>query len=365
MKKYNSKLKNFIFFTPVVFLFCLFPSLVFAAPSISGVSGTLSHGSQITITGSAFGTKSPAAPVKWDDFNSGTNGNQLSSTIWTTQTAIGSGDVVYPKYSNSVLRTNDTMSCKIFMGASTGQWNCAFGYDGTGNRYWYISYWRYDIAGAADNYKHFRIYGNGDGDDPQVSYTELSAETSLFGVWDEPGEDEQCTRWTGNVGTRNAWTREEFYIYAGTRGNSDGSAKFWKNASLLTSFSFGYPALNSGYSGELDRPRIGHYWNSGAGDITSYFSEAYIDNTQARVEIGDANTWAGCTHREIQIPSAWSTNSITFTANQGSFSDGQQAYLYIVDSTGAVNSAGYPITIGSGQEPDTTPPTPPSGVTIQ
>ena len=38
-----------------------------AAPSVSNISGTVSHGSQITINGAEFGTKSPAPPVWWDD----------------------------------------------------------------------------------------------------------------------------------------------------------------------------------------------------------------------------------------------------------------------------------------------------------
>ncbi|MCD6288604.1 MAG: hypothetical protein J7M12_05765, partial [Candidatus Hydrogenedentes bacterium] len=58
---------------------------------------------------------------------------------------------------------------------------------------------------------------------------------------------------------------------------------------------------------------------------------------------GNASTWSACTHREIQIPTAWSNDTITFTVNQGSFPYGT-AYLYVVDSTGAWNENGYPIT---------------------
>jgi hypothetical protein len=41
------------------------------AQSITGVSGTGTHGATMTITGTGFGTKSPAAPVAYDDFSGG------------------------------------------------------------------------------------------------------------------------------------------------------------------------------------------------------------------------------------------------------------------------------------------------------
>jgi len=65
------------------------------------------------------------------------------------------------------------------------------------------------------------------------------------------------------------------------------------------------------------------------------------------VEIGDAATWSNCDHKEIQIPTSWSSSSIGIDVNTGSFSNGT-AYLYVVDSSGDVNSSGYEITIGGG-----------------
>jgi len=82
-------------------------------------------------------------------------------------------------------------------------------------------------------------------------------------------------------------------------------------------------------------------WNNPA-QTYIYLDDVYLDNTPQRVEIGDNATWANCTHREIQIPSAWSDTSITVTLNQGSFSDFGNQYLYIIDSNGTVSS-GYKI----------------------
>jgi hypothetical protein len=123
----------------------------------------------------------------------------------------------------------------------------------------------------------------------------------------------------------------------------------------------------------FDQIRIGHYWatdsdipyggvypDNPGGDV--YVDDLYIDTTWARVEIGNASTYAASTEREIQIPSAWSDAALALTANLGQFANGP-AYLYVFDSTGAVNAAGYPVTIGG--TPDTTPPVAPSGLGIQ
>jgi len=75
--------------------------------------------------------------------------------------------------------------------------------------------------------------------------------------------------------------------------------------------------------------------------------DIYVDNTRARVEIGDASNWSDCIHRDIQIPTSWSDDSIAIDVNQGSFAVGEDVYLYVVDSDGVVNEEGYPVTIGS------------------
>lgn len=93
-----------------------------------------------------------------------------------------------------------------------------------------------------------------------------------------------------------------------------------------------------------------------------YVDDVYVDVTRARVEVCDTSTWAARTRCEPQIPSAWSITSITVTGAMASFSSGT-AYLYVVDSTGAVNANGFPVTIGGSG--DTTPPAAPTGLGVQ
>jgi hypothetical protein len=85
------------------------------------------------------------------------------------------------------------------------------------------------------------------------------------------------------------------------------------------------------------------------------FDNLYLDNTWSRVMIGNANTFAASTQREIQVPTAWANGSITVSFNPGRFTAGQTAYLYVIDSNNVVNATGYSITIGGGGAG--TPPT--------
>jgi hypothetical protein len=65
---------------------------------------------------------------------------------------------------------------------------------------------------------------------------------------------------------------------------------------------------------------------------------------------------------EVQIPSAWSDGSITAQVNLGKFTQGQAAYLFVVDASGNVSATGLPVTAGGTSTALT--PNPPSGFTV-
>lgn len=81
-----------------------------------------------------------------------------------------------------------------------------------------------------------------------------------------------------------------------------------------------------------------------SGTSTVQYDDLYIDNSWARVEIGDQSTYTSCTHREIQIPSVWSNDTISVILNQGSFPNDTTVYFFVVDSNG-IASEGFPITL--------------------
>jgi hypothetical protein len=163
------------------------------------------------------------------------------------------------------------------------------------------------------------------------------------------------TAWSNTHLPRNQWYRLEYYLYAGTQGATDGIARGWLNCNSV------YLEVLASQKGVflIDSRRfsaiwIGHYFDITHGSLQSWTSDAYIDTTPARVEMGNASTWAACTHREIQIPTSWSSSAINITLNRGSFGSTDSVCLYVVDASGAV-SPGYAVTLGSGGG-GTTPP---------
>src|SRR4051794_17916707 len=101
----------------VIFLIITNLALIFAppvvgassAPSIGAVAGVLQHGASVTISGTGFGTKTPAAPLKYDDFDRGINGTVL--TGWSLSIGGPSG-ANYPQFSSTVHRPNSRMSAR-------------------------------------------------------------------------------------------------------------------------------------------------------------------------------------------------------------------------------------------------------------
>ena len=71
------------------------------------------------------------------------------------------------------------------------------------------------------------------------------------------------------------------------------------------------------------------------------YAMTYVDDSWCRVVIQDTPTYIAATVREIQIPSAWSNTSISFTVRQGMFASLSGKYLFVV------NAAGTPTLQGS------------------
>jgi hypothetical protein len=82
-----------------------------------------------------------------------------------------------------------------------------------------------------------------------------------------------------------------------------------------------------------------NYWGNCGGQAEWFFDDIYLQfGNQSRVELGDVPVWETCTHREIQKPTAWSDGSVTVELNYGSFTSGQTVYLFVVRNDGAVST---------------------------
>ena len=287
-------------------------------PSISSTSGTWSQGNSVTIYGSSFGSHADYQPTEdylclgWKDFEDGSleSGpwyipeSQYNSQNWAVMSTGGRANSSHhaKKYYN-VSRLGG-MAIRMLADYSE----------------WYASYYL-KVGTAESGGKIYRIYGDdhniflGTGDtnlmirgNSSGEATQWSSPDSLvLGQWHriEVWMDESPNEFKVYLDHTWQWTRTDWTIYPwGASGHT------WEAAHMVSE---------------------GGEW---------HVDDIYFSPTRARVEIGNASTWSGCTTREVQIPTAWSNSTITIEANKGALSSFSGKYLYVVDSSGTV-SAGY------------------------
>lgn len=356
----------------LAFVLSLMPALAQAVPAVSGVSGTVSDGESITISGSGFGTKATAAPQVWDDFDGGSHGSNipgnapvsttLESGSWTWEN-VASGGTAQPVYTNTNQRTGSAL-CQLadFNGA---QYNMSLAVEpGSGlvqDEYFFSYYIYYDhYAGSISrNTKPFTVYGNVDGYTPHIysGWGNLGDPSNRINTVDPPDD-------YGGPSTPDfydQWFKIDVYIrQSNPAGTANAITKWWAtepgSGQVLEIDMVNYTSRNSG--GPPNSFSLftffGAYCDADPADrrYRVYGDDFYLDNTQARVELGNASTFAASTIHEIQPATAWSTGSISVTVNQGAFTNGSDVYAYVFDSDGLVNATGYgPIEVGAGSGP--------------
>jgi hypothetical protein len=310
------------------------PDAQSAGPIVSRLSGTVADGATIQISGTEFGTKPTAAPLKFDDFERGADDANVDG--WDIHPA-----GTTPTFSSVVRRQNSNVSARSNF--VDGHWNSAIGIANTPLPRIYLDGWYYLDAPApySRNHKPFRITSQ-DNNEPHLDYVMFcnapSLITSTVGILDQS--------WLGLGPTdfSKRWAHVQGYFEESSPNERDGVMKFWVDGVLqadqpVATRVTGDTRWENVWIGQY----LGHDFDdacAGIGDTYAYWDDVYVDTTQARVELGDAATYATSTHREIQLPTAWSSSSITVTVNQGSFTDLSSLYLYITDSSGRVNSVG-------------------------
>ena len=70
------------------------------------------------------------------------------------------------------------------------------------------------------------------------------------------------------------------------------------------------------------------------------YGPVYVDDCFCHIVVQDSATYDSATAREIQIPSSWSTGSITMTLRAGAFGSLSGKYLFVIDSSGAAHYIG-------------------------
>ncbi len=352
--------------TLIIIIMSLVASTAWAAPSISSVSGTISHGNSITISGSGFGSKATAAPAVWDNcsgtnvlalwdgnYNSGSDADYIAN--YRTPAALGRGVATAHANASKYLCGAHYPGGGGTTGSNVGVWkNRSVSLPAYTYASWYERIdpdWNWNLDSGSDQYKMFAWgigswpYGDGTS---QYWYMEKQSAQGATGI-DIHASDaysiESQTYGEGWPNLKTGWHKFEIEIcYSNTSGT--GYFKLWTDGTLNISYT-GKTDGGANWSGASRCELIGGYVTDRATSQWRYFNDIYLDYSRQRVLIGNASTLANCTTlREVQVPSAWSDTSITATVNQGGFANGATAYLYVFDDTGTA-SAGKEITFGS------------------
>lgn len=356
----------------------LLPALAIAQPTVSGISdpnNRVTHNNSIRISGTAFGQKPNAAPIKWETFEAGSNNVALNvmQPEWVPLYGVDSA-----VYSNADKHSGNLSACNRTIGMATYSVNY-LNLDPPQSEV-FISYWHkyanYDYsAGDRGTLKLPRINsnmanpatggrynGNGDTGMGPVDLNETDILRNYLGYiaysrgyleinYDENGY------WNvgGDMNIKDAWFRVDMYKKVSTPGVADGACQgtlmavptgpFWRGVS--TAGSLATETRQAGDTWLQDTVLLGTEQTNKAGDWQTYEDDVYIDNTRARVELCNASTLAASSHREIQIPTTWSSTGIDATVNTGSFPAGAACWLVVVDANGRA-SAGFPVTVVTG-----------------
>jgi hypothetical protein len=324
--------------------------LAFASPSITGVAGGLSAGQTVTITGSGFGSKPQAQPVLWDNFENGTIGKQIQNVpaaIGHWDTGAGSENVTYTDakaHTGKMAARHDFIKPYI---ASLSK-NMTF-------TRLYMDFWMVvdyvDIKSR--NFKPWRLYG--DNDNYQLDYLWMCNNANALGRV-QANAHLEVGSWGGPQYSNGGWMHMQLVYNESSPGQADGTVRHFINSQVAGLDSGA--VLTQNVPAHFDQIRIGHYWDQPSdqscpanGGALVYVDDVYIDTSWARVELGDAPTYAASTHREIQVASSWADGSVSVNFNPGTFVAGSTTYLFVTDANN-ITSPGIPVKIIGGVAPE-------------
>lgn len=334
MKKLNG------IFTILLFIFSL-SNLCYSAPNLTKISGTINSGQTVTITGSGFGTHenynegnykwmglTPIA-AKFKDFNDGS----ITSGGWyngfpAQNSIVTGGRVSGGKYLKEQSVSDERSQVQYTMSKTNGKF--------------YVSFW-FMMPPNTQSGKFWRIYGSGSAAN---IYLSTGCESNYIRGYSEcsAASCNPSTEWgTGTQFTSNTWHRVDIWMDQATNTFTvykDGVQQWTKSNWVASQF--------GGNGHTMDFGNMINDASRGCGTAGSYnYDDIFVNYTKARVEFCDGSSWANRGKCEVQIPLSWNSSNVTFGVNSGSFTTGQKAYLYVVDSNGAANATGYALTIGN------------------
>ena len=360
-----------IFFVIIYLLF--FANKVQAQPVITGISTNIvNHKDSIIITGTGFGTKNPTTPFRSSYMHPDTAQNfqesgSFNTSYWSTPLNYYGNNFV--SLQNSITRTNVNSQRDYVMmeykNEGTGSGVRVYNLPMTGKNY--FAWWDYFETGFNPANMHtgcasFKyIYLNAGGH-PHMAI-QMMQDGKFYGSASGGVGGQTAAQQDSNLilpfgggfyGRPISWVvnyilpigewyfAELIYNINSSPGIHDGWVEFRINNEILWRAN-NIDIFDPGYTNDPGFEDIafgGNYgWDGGNDTYYRYYGDIYIDNSFARVTIGNSENYDNCSHLELQISTAWSDSSIAININQGSFSNTETAYLFVVDADGNVSNA--------------------------
>lgn len=308
--------------------------------AVTNVSGTLANGQTLTITGIGFGIKAPAAPLLWDDFEGHTAGEGVVAPVVGSYTR--TGDTVYSQmdpYTGNMCAFSPVRGSSAEPGLISN-WIPDVELDGFASMKFKIISTAGDIT--PHNIKLIRL--NASDPDPTHGYPNYNIGkdrgflnfSSIVNHGLLPGQ--VYAGGFSELPNPTGWNSVSIWDHLGTPDMANGFVGREINGSQydradIVSLISGEPNL----AGLRSAYFCGYISHDGF-DVDLYLDDLYADTTLARVLI--IGTDGG--NHEMQIPVAWTSDSIQVTARPGRFAAGSQVQLIVYDSE---NNASNPFTL--------------------
>jgi hypothetical protein len=316
-----------------------------AVPSVTNVSGSVTHGQIITITGSNFGSH--------PNYNAGSyawQGHSLINAFYkdfedsslTTQgfSATGASPNVVSVQTGGPNNSARYQQSKYINGRLAG-----YGPTQSGNTTSsiYTSFW-FRLSSNPDSGKLWRWYfgSNSSNDNLYLSVNTGSGGFNIAG--DIVANCGTGVVYGGSIGGLDTWHKVEIYA-----SSTAPAFSIWVDGNLYVDYiarksnlwNCSHTMSPNGHTVEYPDMVDGAY--SGAWS----YDDIYINYTPARVEICAGSTWAARGICNTQLPTSWSTSSISAAVNRGSFTGSGNYYLYVVDSSNTANANGILVNFGT------------------
>jgi len=343
-----------------------------AQPQIDGASGEYTEGAELLISGTGFGRKDPVEPALYDDFENGTDGEDVlghTGSPWTGQ--YGYDRENHATYSDSLSVDGRGMCAEFWHPVGDNLLALLFNFTPTGKTYLDVNMKMKLLDGFPNNIKTFRLRRQSD---PSTS---IYCIFQNFGICDTTGvrgggfgvdniqayqecrDDKEGENWTQPSGALNLvnWAHLQWCYGTETPGVADGYAAMYINGEVkaetnrmcwMDSGGEEYDQLVLGHqAGTAGRPPcpdhiVGSY---------SYYDYVYFDTTYQRIEIGNSSVYNNCTKRMIQIPTGWSPTQVVADVNLGTFDEFENLYAFVIDEDNQASN-GYPVrVVGDQGEP--------------